>query len=140
MCFLAQVLEKNKEHGSLVALCDVLQEEIPLDSTGRTCRYVCTRTPGFILSLFVAIPFFNLRLILFLHQCIKLMVKRCFLQLLHILSVSFSAGSFKAGANGRILKVRRPEVFCFDLSPKCKTLLFFYRNTVNASSAVCLCS
>lgn len=37
--FVAQVLEEDKEHGPLVTVCHVLQEEISLDSTGWTCRY-----------------------------------------------------------------------------------------------------
>lgn len=32
--FVAQVLEEDKEHGPLVTVCHVLQEEISLDSTG----------------------------------------------------------------------------------------------------------
>lgn len=44
--FAAQVLEKDKEHGPLVAICHVLQEEISLDTTGWTRRYVDTHTPS----------------------------------------------------------------------------------------------
>lgn len=36
---VAQVLEEDKEHGPLVTVCHVLQEEISLDSTGWTRRY-----------------------------------------------------------------------------------------------------
>lgn len=41
--FAAQVLEEDKEHGPLVAVCHVLQEEISLDTTGRARRYVDTQ-------------------------------------------------------------------------------------------------
>lgn len=37
-CFPEQVMEKDKEHGAMVPLCHVLQEEVPLDPAGRTCR------------------------------------------------------------------------------------------------------
>lgn len=48
--FAAQVLEEDKEHGPLVAICHVLQEEISLDTTGWTRRYVDTHTPSLNVS------------------------------------------------------------------------------------------
>lgn len=42
--FVAQVLEEDQEHSPLVAICHVLQEEISLDTTGWSCRYVDTQT------------------------------------------------------------------------------------------------
>lgn len=35
---LEQIMEEDQEHGALVSICDVLQEEVPLDSASRTCR------------------------------------------------------------------------------------------------------
>lgn len=36
--FVAQILEEDKEHGPLVTVCHVFQEEIPLDPAGRARR------------------------------------------------------------------------------------------------------
>lgn len=38
--FVAQVLEEDQEHGPLVTVCHVLQEEISLDTTGWARRHV----------------------------------------------------------------------------------------------------
>lgn len=34
-----QIMAEDQEYGALVPLCYVLQEEVPLDPTGGSCRY-----------------------------------------------------------------------------------------------------